>query len=257
MNPTFRDLAKMIDHSLLHPTMTDEQIKAGCLLAREFDVASACVKPYSVPQAAELLAGTEVLVCAVAGFPHGNSHTDLKLAEAEWAIIEGAAEIDIVVNIGKVLGGQWNEVSAELKAINEACVDRGVRLKVIFENDYLLDSHIIRLCEICSEHQVAFVKTSTGYGFVKQPDGSYNYKGATEHHLRLMREHSAKSVQIKAAGGIRTLDELLRCRAAGATRIGASATESILREAIARGYGPVPESLRGVAIPAASPTAGY
>jgi deoxyribose-phosphate aldolase len=257
MNPTFRDLAKMIDHSLLHPTMTDEQIKAGCLLARDFDVASACVKPYSVPQAADLLAGSEVLVCAVAGFPHGNSHTDLKLAEAEWAIIEGAAEIDVVVNVGKVLGGQWDAVSAELKAINEACVDRGVRLKVIFENDYLEDSHIIRLCEICSEHQVAFVKTSTGYGFVKQPDGSYNYKGATERHLRLMREHSAKAVQIKAAGGIRTLDEMLRCRAAGATRIGASATESILREAIARGYGPVPQSLRETTVPTASAATGY
>ncbi len=236
MLPTFHELAKMIDHSLLHPTMTDEQIRAGCVLAREYDVATVCVKPYSVPQSADLLAGSNVLVCAVAGFPHGNSHTGIKVAESERAIAEGANEIDVVVNVGKVLGGQWNEVSAEINAVNDACVGRGALLKVIFENDYLDDSHIIRLCEICSEHRVAFVKTSTGYGFVKQPDGSYNYKGATERHLQLMRQHSAPSVQIKAAGGIRTLDELLRARAAGATRIGASATDSILREAQARGY---------------------
>jgi deoxyribose-phosphate aldolase len=230
------EIAKLIDHSLLHPTMNDEQIRAGCLLAREYDVATVCVKPYSVSQSADLLSGSSVLVCAVAGFPHGNSHTGIKVAESERAIAEGSKEIDVVVNVGKVVGKQWSEVSAEIKAVNDACVGRGALLKVIFENDYLDDSHIIRLCEICSDHRVAFVKTSTGYGFVKQPDGSYNYKGATERHLRLMREHSAPSVQIKAAGGIRTLDELLRARAAGATRIGASATESILREALSRGY---------------------
>jgi deoxyribose-phosphate aldolase len=240
----YRDIAKSIDHSLLHPTMTDEQVAAGCRLARRFDVASACVKPYSVPQAAELLAGSGVLVCAVAGFPHGNSHTDLKVAESERAIAEGATEIDVVVNVGKVLGGQWKDVSAEIKAVNAACTARDAILKVIFENDYLEDAHIIRLCEICTEHRVAFIKTSTGYGFVKQPSGDYNYKGATEHHLRLMRKHSASSVQIKAAGGIRTFDELLRYRAAGADRIGASATEAILRDAVARGYGPAPTGFR-------------
>jgi deoxyribose-phosphate aldolase len=240
---SYRDIAKSIDHSLLHPTMTDEQVAAGCVLARRFDVASACVKPFSVPQAAELLAGSGVLVCAVAGFPHGNSHTGLKVAESERAIAEGATEIDVVVNVGKVLGGQWKDVSAEIKAVNAACTARDAILKVIFENDYLEDAHIIRLCEICTEHRVAFIKTSTGYGFVKQPSGDYNYKGATERHLRLMREHSASSVQIKAAGGIRTFDELLRYRAAGADRIGASATEAILRDAIARGYGPAPAGL--------------
>jgi deoxyribose-phosphate aldolase len=236
--PSYREIAKLIDHSLLHPTMTDEQVAAGCLLAKRFDVASACVKPYSVPQAAELLAGSDVLVCAVAGFPHGNSHTDLKVAESERAISEGATEIDVVVNVGKVLGGQWADVSAEIKAVNWACTSRGAILKVIFENDFLQDAQIIRLCEICTEHRVAFIKTSTGYGFVKQPSGDYNYRGATERHLRLMREHAGAAVKIKAAGGIRTFDELLRSRAAGADRIGASATESILSEAVARGYGP-------------------
>ena len=243
MTSSYRDIAKLIDHSLLHPTMTDEQIAAGCRLARRFDVASACVKPYSVPQATELLAGSTVLVCAVAGFPHGNSHTGLKVAESERAIAEGATEIDVVVNVGKVLGGQWADVSAEIKAVNAACVDRGAILKVIFENDFLEDSHIVRLCEICSEHRVAFIKTSTGYGFVKQANGDYNYEGATERHLRLMREHAAPGVKIKAAGGIRTFDELLRCRAAGADRIGASATEAILRTAIERGYGPAPATV--------------
>lgn len=241
--PSYREIAKLIDHSLLHPTMTDEQVEAGCLLAKRFDVASACVKPYSVPQAAELLAGSGVLVCAVAGFPHGNSHTGLKVAESERAIAEGATEIDVVVNVGKVLGGQWADVSAEIKAVNWACTSRGAILKVIFENDYLEDAHIIRLCEICTEHRVAFIKTSTGYGFVKQMSGDFNYKGATERQLRLMREHAGDGVKIKAAGGIRTFEELLRCRAAGADRIGASATESILREAVARGYGSTPLAL--------------
>ncbi len=243
MSLSYSEIAKLIDHSLLHPTMTDEQVAAGCRLARRFGVASACVKPYSVPQAAELLAGSDVLVCAVAGFPHGNSHTDLKVAETDRAISEGATEIDVVVNAGKVLGGQWQEVSRELKTVNDACTSRRAILKVIFENDYLEDSHIIRLCEICSEHRVAFIKTSTGYGFVKQPSGDYSYKGATERHLRLMRQHAAPPVRIKAAGGVRTFDELLRARSAGADRIGASATEAILREAIARGYGPAPDGL--------------
>jgi deoxyribose-phosphate aldolase len=258
MNVTFRDLARMIDYSLLHPTVTDQQVAEGCRLARHYGVATVCVKPYSVPQAAAELAGADVLVCAVAGFPHGNSHTDLKIAEAERAIREGAKEIDVVVNVGKVLGGQWEEVSAELGAVNQACVGHGAILKVIFENDYLQDQHIIRLCELCSLHRVGFAKTSTGYGFVKQSDGSYNYRGATEHHLRLMRQHCAPSVQIKAAGGIRTLDEMLKARALGVTRIGATATAAILDEAIRRGYGPVPEHLQkhGSSVETTSPP-GY
>lgn len=233
---TYRDLAKMIDHSLLHPTMTDAQVAEGCELAKRYDVATVCVKPCNVKQAAEWVAGTDVLVCAVAGFPHGNSTTGIKVAESEHAIRQGAVEIDIVVNIGKVLGGQWSEVSAEIKEINQACLSNHAILKVIFENDYLKDEHIIRLCQICSEHKVAFVKTSTGYGFVKQPDGSYNYKGATDAHLKLMRQHAAPSIQIKAAGGVRTLADLLRVRALGVTRVGATATATILEDAIKAGY---------------------
>jgi len=240
---TVHDLAKMIDHSLLHPTMTDSDIAAGCRLAREYDVATACVKPYAIELAKEILAGSDVGVCPVIGFPHGNSTTAVKLHEAEVAAIAGGIEIDAVINIGKALGGDWNYVRHEVREINQAVTAHGAILKVIFENDYLHDEHIIRLCEICSEAEVAFVKTSTGYGFVKQPDGSYNYQGATDHHLRLMREHSAPSVQIKAAGGVRTLDDLLRVRSLGVTRVGATATKAMLDEAKQRfGAGRLQES---------------
>ena len=237
---TLRDLAKMIDHSLLHPTMTDEDIRKGCELARKYDVATACVKPYSIPLAREVLAGSNVLVCPVIGFPHGNSTTANKMREAEEAAKAGGREIDMVINVGKALGGDWTYVSDEIKAINDVVVANGAILKVIFENDYLQDAHIIRLCGICSQIGVAFVKTSTGYGFVKQPDGSYNYKGATVVHLKLMRQHCPPSVQIKAAGGVRTLDDMLLVRSLGVTRIGATATAAILDEAKKRGFGDKP-----------------
>ncbi len=231
-----KTLAKMIDHSLLHPTMTDKVIAAGCELARIYDVATACVKPYAIPLAKSILAGSDVGVCGVIAFPHGNSVTAIKELEAGAAVDAGATEIDMVINIGKALGGDWAYVSEEIRAINDMVVSSGAILKVIFENDYLEDAQIIRLCEICSEHAVAFVKTSTGYGFVKQPNGFYSYAGATDHALRLMREHSAPSVQVKAAGGVRTLDDLLRVRALGVTRIGATATKEILEDAKERGY---------------------
>jgi deoxyribose-phosphate aldolase len=233
---SLKSLAKMIDHSLLHPTLTDEAIEQGCRLARRYDVATACVKPYAVQMARSVLSGSDVGVCAVVGFPHGNSTEWIKLKEAEEAIKDGAAEIDVVVNIGKVLGNAWEYVSGEIAAVNHATVDNGAILKVIFENDYLEDKHIIKLCEICSLHAVAFVKTSTGYGFVKQANGMYNYAGATDHHLRLMRERCPQTIGIKAAGGVRTLDDLLRVRGLGVSRIGATATESILEEARKRGY---------------------
>ncbi len=233
--PTLRDLAKMIDHSLLHPTMTDEEIRKGCELSRKYDVATACVKPYAIPLAKEILAGSDVGVCPVIGFPHGNSATAINAREADAAARAGGSEIDMVVNIGKVLGGDWAYVTAEIKAINDAVVAAGGLLKVIFENDYLQDAHIIKLCEVCSTLGVAFVKTSTGYGFVRQENGMYSYKGATAAHLQLMRQHCAPSVQIKAAGGVRTLDDLLLVRSLGVTRVGATATQTILEDAKKRG----------------------
>jgi deoxyribose-phosphate aldolase len=232
---SLKSLAKMIDHSLLHPTLTDEAIVAGCQLAKKYDVATACIKPYAIPFAREILEGSGVEVCAVIAFPHGNSSIAIKIQEAEDAVIDGASEIDMVVNIGEVLGENWEYVSEEIRAINDMVIEHGAILKVIFENDYLEDRHIIKLCEICSEHKVAFVKTSTGYGFVKQDNGLYAYAGATDHHLRLMREHCPPEVQVKAAGGVRTLDDLLRVRALGVTRIGATATAAILDEARQRG----------------------
>lgn len=256
--PSIAAIAKMIDHSLLHPTTTDAQFDAGCALAARYEVATVCVKPCDVPRAGELLKGTEVLVCSVIGFPHGNSHTAIKVAETELAIREGAREIDMVAHAGKVLGGDLRAVYADIQAVNDACLARGAILKVIFENDFLQESHIIALCQICSEIGVAFVKTSTGYGFVKQSNGDYNYKGATESHLKLMRAHCAPAVQIKAAGGIRTLDELLVARAAGATRIGASATEAILNEALKRGFpGPIPTGIGKANGTSAGSIAGY
>lgn len=233
---TLHDLAKMIDHSLLHPTMTDAEILKGCEIARKYDVATVCVKPYAVKMAKEALEGSNVGVCAVIGFPHGNSTTPIKVAETEQAIRDGATEIDMVINIGKALGGDWDFVRTDIDAVNQACVRNGALLKVIFETDYLKDEHIIKLCEICSELKVAFVKTSTGYGFVKQPNGDYNYQGATEHNLKLMRQHSAPEVQLKAAGGVRNLDQLLKVRELGCTRSGATATETMLEEAKARGF---------------------
>ncbi len=233
---SLKTLAKSIDHSLLHPTLTDQDILEGCALAIKYDVATACVKPYAVSLSFEALRGSDVKVCSVIGFPHGNSTTGIKVAETLRAIQDGAAEIDMVINIGKALGGDWTYVSEEVEAIHEACRTNRAVLKVIFETDYLADEHILRLCEICSKLQVAFVKTSTGYGFVKQPNGLYSYRGATDHHLALMRSHCPPGVQIKAAGGVRTLDDLLRVRELGVARIGATATEAILTEALARGF---------------------
>lgn len=224
-------LAKMIDHSLLHPTMTDEQLKKGCDIARQYKVASVCIKPYAIKQAVQWLEGSEVLVGTVIGFPHGNSAVEIKVAETQKACDDGAVEIDMVVNIGKVLGEDWDFVEQEIRAILKAAHEGGAILKVIFENDYLEDGHIIKLCEICSEVGAEFVKTSTGYGFVKGDDGKYSYEGATHHHLKLMREYSAPNIQVKAAGGVRTLDDLLAVQALGVTRVGATATVAMIEEA--------------------------
>lgn len=248
---TIREISKMIDHSLLHPTMTDEDLRAGCELAKEYDAASVCIKPYAVIMAAEILRGSDVLVCTVIGFPHGNSTINIKVAETRQACKDGATEIDMVVNIGKVLSEDWRYVKKEIAAIQKECVKHGAILKVIFENDFLpKDKHKIKLCKICSTVGVAFVKTSTGYGYVKQADGSYNYKGATEHDVKLMRANCPPSVQIKGAGGIRNLDDMLKYREWGVTRIGATATVAIVEEAKKR---------LGLAAgkPGAKETAGY
>ncbi|KAI1249117.1 hypothetical protein MGN70_008726 [Eutypa lata] len=258
-------IAKVIDHSLLHPTMTDAEIREGLLLAKKHKVAAACIKPYSIPLAKEILSGgsgddggapVDVLICAVVGFPHGNSTTFIKALEAEEAVKDGAHEIDMVVNVGKVLGGEWDYVRDEIKTVNAAVAQHGAALKVIFENDFLADDHIVRLCQICTALDVAFVKTSTGYGFVKTPGGYYTYRGATIPHLRLMLRNVGSNVQVKAAGGIRTLDELLFVMSLGVKRIGASATAEILKEASRRGINQEPVEVPIPAIVDTVDTAG-
>ena len=229
------ELAKMIDHSILHPTFTDTDLIKGCEIAKKFNVASVCVKPYVVKKAAELLKGSEVLVGCVIGFPHGNSTIAVKVFETEQACNDGAVEIDMVVNVGKVLSNDWNYIEEEIKAVTQACHKSNAIVKVIFENDYLpSDEYKIKLCEICTKVGADYVKTSTGYGYVKQSNSDYNYKGATISDLELMRKYSGPKVKVKAAGGVRTLDELLKVKAAGATRCGATATEAILEEAVKR-----------------------
>ncbi|MBN2287735.1 MAG: deoxyribose-phosphate aldolase [Candidatus Glassbacteria bacterium] len=237
MTESIASIAKLIDHSLLHPTFTDEQLRQGCRLAAKNRVASVSIKPYAVAMAREILEGSGVAVGAVVGFPHGNSRIEIKVREAELACAEGATELDAVLNVGKVLSKDWGYLSEEIGALNQAAVGRGALLKVIFENDYLgEDPDKIKLCELCNLHSVAFVKTSTGYGFVKREDGAYIYRGATDHDLRLMRRTCLPHIQVKAAGGIRTLDDVLRVLELGATRVGATATEAILAEAKSRGF---------------------
>lgn len=235
MSFTVSQLAKMIDHSLLHPTMTDKDLEEGCALALKYDTASVCVKPYAVKRAAEILKGSDVLVCTVIGFPHGGHHTAIKVAETRQACLDGATEIDMVVNIGKVKGADWDYVRQEIAAINAEAQAHGAIVKVIFENDYLNDGEKIRLCEICSAIPVAFVKTSTGYGYVKGDDGKFSTRGATIPDLELMRRSCPFTVQVKAAGGVRTYTEMLKAIEAGATRIGATATQAILDEAAGGG----------------------
>lgn len=229
------EILKMVDHSLLSPTLSDQQLKDGCAVAAKYHAASVCVKPYHVAQAAEYLAGTDVLVGAVIGFPHGNSTIGIKAAETEQVIADGAVEVDMVINIGKALSGDWDYIDTELATMRKITKDAGVTLKVIFENDLLPDdSYKIKLCELCSKHQVDFVKTSTGYNYVKGPDGNYSYQGATIHDLKLMRKHSAPEVQVKAAGNSGSLDIVLELREIGVTRTGTGRTAELYESAVAR-----------------------
>jgi deoxyribose-phosphate aldolase len=235
------DLAKMIDHSLLNPTMTDAELEAGCRLAAAYDCASVCIKPDWVSRAVEWLEGSSVKVGTVVGFPHGSHKTTIKVAEAWAAMTDGAVELDMVVNIGKVLAGDWAAVTADIRTVHDACRTGRSILKVIFENCYLKDEHKRALCRICSEVGAEFVKTSTGYGT----------GGATDEDLKLMRACCPPTVQVKAAGGVRTLERLLAVRALGVTRVGATATAAILDEA-RRGLG-----LPAVSTAPTAPAAGY
>lgn len=220
MDYTYEEIAKMIDHSLLNPTLRAPDLENGIRVALAYDVASVCIMPYYLKRCAELLKGSTVKASTTIGFPHGGHTTAIKVAEAEQALADGGEELDMVVNISQVLSENWDYVTADIKAVLEVAHAAGKKVKVIFENCYLNDGQKIKLCQICGELGADWVKTSTGYGT----------GGATDADLRLMREHSPAHVQIKAAGGIRTFDRLLEVRALGVTRCGASATQAILDE---------------------------
>lgn len=221
---SLEQIAKMLDHSLLQPALTDQAMREGCEYARAAKVASVCIKPYGVRLAADILAGSGVATGTVIGFPQGGHTTAVKVHESEVAMNDGATELDMVVNIGKVWSGDWNYVRTDIAAVVEAAHARQSIVKVIFENAAIQDDHKIRLCEICGDVGADFVKTSTGYG-----DG-----GATDADLALMRKYSPAYVQVKAAGGVRTLDRVLAVRAIGVARVGCTASKPILDEVIAR-----------------------
>jgi deoxyribose-phosphate aldolase len=216
----YADIAKMIDHSLLNPTLTTRELEEGCALAIRYNVASVCIMPYALARCAELLRGTTVQASTTIGFPHGGHTTAIKLAEARQALSDGGQELDAVINIGKARSGDWQYVRDELTALAETVHGGGAKIKVIFENAYHDDAAKIRLCEICGEIGADWVKTSTGYA----------PSGATLADLELMRKHSPARVQVKAAGGIRDLDALLTVRAIGVSRVGATRTEAMLEE---------------------------
>jgi deoxyribose-phosphate aldolase len=224
MDVTYADVAKMIDHSLLNPTILDSELEAGIQLALDYDVASVCIMPYYLKRCAELLAGSTVKASTTIGFPHGGQSTKIKVAEAVQALADGGEELDMVVNISKVLSRDWAYVRQDIATVIEVTHAAGHKVKVIFENCYLNDIHKIRLCEICGELKADWVKTSTGYGT----------SGATKEDLILMRQNSPQHVQIKAAGGVRTLDQLLEVRELGVSRCGATRTAAILDELKAR-----------------------
>lgn len=220
MNYSYADMAKMIDHSLLNPTLSVDDLDSGIRLALAYDVASVCIMPYYLKQLSELLAGSTVKASTTIGFPHGGHTTVIKQREAEQAIADGCEELDMVVNISKVVSGDWDYVRRDLKAVIDVAHAAGQKVKVIFENCYLNDEQKVRLCQICGELDADWVKTSTGYGT----------GGATHEDLILMRQHSPEHVQVKAAGGVRDLDALLAVRELGVSRCGASRTKEMMDE---------------------------
>jgi deoxyribose-phosphate aldolase len=227
---TERDIAKTIDHSLLRPELDDAFVEDGCRLAAEYDVASVCVPPVHVARAAAILAGTDVKVGTVVGFPHGYATTETKVAETRQALAAGAAEIDMVIQIGALKSGRDADVQADIQAVVDVAHQAGAIVKVIFENAYLTDDEKVRACHLTEAAGGDFVKTSTGFA----------PSGATHDDLRLMRANTSPHIGVKAAGGVRTLDALLEVMALGTTRIGATATKTIIDDFRARKAGAAP-----------------
>ncbi|MBT4694402.1 MAG: deoxyribose-phosphate aldolase [Planctomycetaceae bacterium] len=221
-------LVSMIDHAVLHPTATDEDLVRECAIAAELEVASVCVKPYMVTRACELLSESNVAVGTVVGFPQGGNMTEIKAAEAHLACEQGAVELDMVINIGKALEQDWDYIATDIQGVLDIALQHKAVLKVIFETDFITsDAAKQKLCEICSQLGVGFVKTSTGFGYTKQISGDYNYQGATLKDITLMSQHTANHVAVKASGGIRSTSEAQAMVDAGATRLGTSASQAI------------------------------
>ena len=227
---TERQIAKAIDHSLLRPELDDAFVEAGCRLAAEYDVASVCVPPVHVGRANAILAATDVAVGTVIGFPHGYATTETKVAETRQALTDGATEIDMVIQIGALKSGRDADVQADIAAVVEAAHGGGAIVKVIFENHYLTPDEIVRACHLAEAAGAEFVKTSTGFAAT----------GATHEDLALMRRSVSPQIQVKAAGGVRTLDALIDVMNLGVTRIGATATETIIQDFRARKAGESP-----------------
>lgn len=221
MRLTPHDIAKMLDHSTLQPFLTDEDIRKGCELALRYDTASVCARPCDMPLVASLLRGSDVKVCTVIGFPHGTHRTAIKVAEAKQALADGCTELDMVINIGKLLSGDEDYVRDEIRQIVQVAHEAGALVKVILETCYLTDAQKVTACHLSEEAGADFVKTSTGYGT----------QGCTIQDLQLMRRSVSERVQVKGSGGIRDLDTVLSARAVGATRCGVSATAAIMAEA--------------------------
>jgi len=218
MDYSYLDIAKMIDHSLLPPATTVEQLEAGCQLALAYDVASVCIMPFYLKRCSEILKGSTVRASTTIGFPHGGHTTDIKRQEAQRAIDDGCEELDMVVNISRVVSSDWDYVTEDIATIIEVAHAAGQKVKVIFENCYLNNDQKVRLCQICGELNADWVKTSTGFGT----------GGATFEDLELMRANSPEHVQVKAAGGIRDFEAVLKARGLGVSRIGSSRTNQLL-----------------------------
>lgn len=218
---TVEEIAKMIDHSLLKPELTREDIEKGCQLAMNYDVMSVCVRPCDIDFASGLLRNSTVKVTTVIGFPHGANITPTKVYEAESAIERGAVELDMVLNIGRLLSLDYEYVEKDIKNVTSLAHEKDVLVKVILENCYLTDELIKKTCLITERANADFVKTSTGFGT----------GGAEIKDVKLMRDTVSESVKVKAAGGVRTLDRLIEMKKAGASRIGATATRKILEDA--------------------------
>ena len=244
---TERDIAKAIDHSLLRPELDDAFVEDGCRLAAEYDVASVCVRPADVRRAAAILAGTDVAVGTVIGFPHGSHRTETKVFEARQALADGATELDMVIQIGALKSGRDAEVLADIAAVVDVAQAAGAIVKVIFENAYLTDEEKVRACHLSEAAGADFVKTSTGFA----PGG------ATHEDLALMRRSVSAHIQVKAAGGVRTLDALLDVMALGVTRVGATATKAIIDDFRARQGGESSASPAAAAATAAADSSGY